>query len=405
MSKFIRVGDFKLGREEKKAVNEVLDSGRLSEGDKVWEFERKWADYIGTKYSVAVSSGSGALICLFAGLKNIYGISNGSQIITSPLTYIADTNALVVNNLEPVFVDIDKDKFLITGEAIEEKIRKSKNKKKIRAVLAVDLMGYAVDIEKIKKVCDKYNLLLIEDAAQAHGSIYESGGRCGSKALGAIYSFYIAHNIQAGEMGSVVSNNLEIIKSVKKIKAQGRSCDCLTCTRSEGVCPGIGRLKNEKGDYDPRFTHDLIGYNFKTMEFQAALALTQLAKVKKIIKKRQENVMYLNKRFDKYSQLLQLPIYDEKVSYLAYPIVIKDNRKISRKRLRGELEKNEVETRPLFGCIPTQQPAYEFMKKEYKGKLPVADYVGGNGFYIGCHQYLRKQDLDYVVNVFEKILG
>ena len=140
------------------------------------------------------------------------------------------------------------------------------------------------------------------------------------------------------------------------------------------------------------------------MEFQAALGLIQLMKVDWIVQRRQENVKYLNEKLEKFSAILQLPEYSTEVSYLTYPIIIKDPKVISRKRLRRELEKMGIETRPLFGCIPTQQPAYDYLKREYEGRLPNADYLGRNGFYIGCHQYLEQEDLDYVVEVFDTIL-
>lgn len=404
MKKIIRVGDFKLGKEEKKAINEVLDSGRLSEGPKVAEFERKWAEYIGTNYCIITSSGSGALITGLTALKYLYKLPHGTKVITSPLTFIADASAISAVSFEPVFVDIDPVTFGITPENIEKHLRKAKDLKNYKIILPIDLMGYPVLIDEINKIAENYGLLVFEDAAQAHGSIYQ-GKKCGSQALLSIFSFYIAHNIQAGEMGAINTNDLKITKLCKQIKAQGRVCGCLVCTRAKGYCPGLLRFKSEKGDFDPRFTHEYIGYNFKTMEFQAALALTQLKKVKEIIKVRQQNVKYLNDKLKKYKDILQLPVFNENVSYLAYPIIIKNQKFISRKILREKLEENGVETRPMFGCIPTQQPAYKFLKDKYKGKLPNAEYIGANGFYIGCHQYLKIEDLDYVADVFKKILG
>jgi dTDP-4-amino-4,6-dideoxygalactose transaminase len=103
--------------------------------------------------------------------------------------------------------------------------------------------------------------------------------------------------------------------------------------------------------------------------------------------------------------VLQLPAFSKDISYLAYPIVIKKQNKFSRKYLREELEKNGIENRPLFGCIPTQQPAYSYLKKEYNGKIPNAEYAGKNAFYIGCHQYLEQEDLDYVAKTFDQILA
>ncbi len=397
--KRIQVGDFLLGKRERKAIEEVLDSGRISEGPKVLQFEQEWAKFIGTKYCVVTSSGSGALITGLTALKYKYNLPFGTKVITAPITYIADSSAVSVVGFEPVFVDVDPKTFVITPQKIEDYLKKLSKKelKKHKIILPVDVMGFSVEIDKINKIAKKYGLLVFEDAAEAEGTKYKRK-MTGSQALLAIYSFYIAHNVQAGEMGALVTNDKEIYRLSKKIKAQGRVCDCFTCTRLKGYCPRA----NE--DNDPRFYHEYIGYNFKAMEFQAALGLVQLKKAKRIIKKRIENVSFLNEKLKKFGDILQLPLFSKDVSYLAYPLVIKKPQFISRSVLCQKLEKLGVETRPIFPCIPTQQPAYKHLKKEYKNKLPVAEYLGENGFYIGCHQYLKKEDLNYIVKSFGKSL-
>jgi CDP-6-deoxy-D-xylo-4-hexulose-3-dehydrase len=264
-------------------------------------------------------------------------------------------------------------------------------------------MGYPCDMDGINRIAKDYGLQVFEDSAQAHGTIY-NGKKTGSLSLLSGFSFYIAHNIQAGEMGAITTNDSDIMRLIKKIKANGRMCDCPICTRTRSKCPKIESYKGED-DFDPRFTHEFVGYNFKTMEFQAALGITQLKKADWITEKRYENVKILNDALEKYSDFLQLPKLDKNVSYLAYPIAIKDPVRLSRKKLRKDLEKQGVETRPLFGCIPTQQPAYKHLQNEYNGKLPNAEYLGNNAFYVGCHQYLEDEDLDYMVNVFKKILN
>ncbi len=397
----VYVGYFRIDKEEREAVNEVLDSGRISEWRKVREFEIQFAKFVGTKYSIALSSGTSALISGLLALIHMNKVKTGSKVITTPLTYVATSNAIVKVGLEPIYVDIDRKTFGITAENIENHLRNVSNPEEYSLILPVHLMGYPCQMDKINKTAKKYNLLTFEDSAQAHGTLYK-GKKTGSLSLLSAFSFYIAHNIQAGELGAVATDSEEIIKLVRKIKANGRLCDCFICMRAQGKCPRM--LMDGEEDNDPRFTHDFIGFNFKTMEFQAALALPQLAKVDQIIKKRQENVKYLNQHLEKHSQILDLPDYSEEVSYLAYPLVIKDTRVISRKRLRFELENEGVETRPIFGCIPTQQPAYGYLKEQYDGKLPNAEYIGRSGFYIGCHQYLEREDLDYVVGVFNKIL-
>jgi len=400
----VLVGDFRLDKEEKEAIYEVLDSGRISEGQKVREFEKRFASYIGTEYAVATSSGTTALITAITSLMHHPKLcaKKGTKVITTPLTYISTCNSIVLSGFEPVFVDVDPVTFGITPKAIEEKLKEAKNPEEFSFILPVHLIGFPCDMGGIKKVADKYGLILVEDSAQAHGSFY-NGKKTGSLGLWGIFSFYIAHNIQAGEMGAITTDDPEIARLAKKLKANGRMCDCPICLRSEGKCPRLTKNDNEE-DFDPRFTHDLIGWNFKLMDFQAALGLSQLRKADWIFQKRQENVKYLNEELEKFSSILQLPKYSTEVSYLTYPIIIKDPKMVTRKRLRRELEKRGVETRPLFGCIPTQQPAYDYLKEEYEGRLPNADYIGKNGFYIGCHQYLNHEDLDYIVEIFDTIL-
>lgn len=396
------VGSFLLGAEEKAAINEVLDSGRISESKKTWEFEKAFARFIETRYSIAVSSGTSALIAGMTALKHHDRIrlKEGSAVVTTPVTYIATSNAIIQSGLKPVYVDVDPQTFGITAESVKQFLESADDASAYSLVLPVHLMGYACDMDGINKAAKRYGLQVFEDSAQAHGTLYK-GKRTGSLSLLGAFSFYIAHNIQAGEMGAVTTNDPEISRLVKKIKANGRMCDCLVCTRDLGKCPRLGKGED---DLDPRFTHDMIGYNFKTMEFQAALGALQLKKVEWIIRKRQENVRYLNERMEKFSDVLQLPVFSESVSYLAYPIVIKKPERISRKKLRYELEKLGVENRPLFGCIPTQQPAFRHLKERYEGKLPNAEYLGANGFYVGVHQYLTREDLDYIASMFEKIM-
>ncbi|MEI7640412.1 MAG: DegT/DnrJ/EryC1/StrS family aminotransferase [bacterium] len=395
----ITVGDFRIGPEEKKIINEVLDSGRISEGKYVKKFEMEFAKKIGTKYCVAVSSGTSALIAGLLALIYSGKIKPGTKVITTPITYIATSNAILLAGLKPVFVDIDPETFCITPAAIR-KVLEEGNPKEFSLILPVHLMGYTCDMEGINKIAKEYGLLTFEDAAQAHGSKI-NGKNAGTFSVMADYSFYIAHNIQVGEMGAVVTDDRHLAGLIRQVKANGRMCDCLECTRTQGICPHAPKDDN---DLDPRFTHNLVGYNFKTMEFQAALGILQIGKMEEIIAKRGSNVKKLNERLSKLSDIIKLPIYSDDVSYLAYPMVLKKNNKINRLRLRQELEKKGIETRPLFGSIPTQQPSFCGYKEEYKGKLPHADYVGSNGFYIGCHQYITDEEIEYVGKAFEDIL-
>lgn len=403
--KRISVGDLRIGEEEKRAINDVLDNGRISESIKVKEFEKLFAEYIGTKYSVAVNSGTSALIAGIIAMVHDENIkaTPGTNVFTTPLTYISTSSALIHTGFNPVYVDVDMETFGITPENIKQHLDEVEDIEKYSFILPVHLMGYPCDMDGINKIGKNYNLQVFEDSSQAHGTIYK-GKKTGSFSLLSCFSFYIAHNIQAGEMGAITTDSLNILRLIRKIKANGRMCDCQVCTRAEGKCPKLAAYKG-RDDFDPRFTHEFIGYNFKTMEFQAALGITQLKKADWITKQRSDNVKYLNEGLEKFSDILKLPAFDRNVSYLAYPLVIKNPNKLSRKKLRTDLEKQGVETRPLFGCIPTQQPAFKHMKEDYKNKLPNAEYLGKNAFYIGCHQYLEQEDLDYIIEVFDSIIA
>ena len=400
--KWISVGDFRIESEEKQAIKEVLDSGRISEGEKVVEFENAFSRYIGTKHTALMNSGTSAII---AGLMSLLfaddlSIKPQTNVITTPLTYIATVNAIELARFNPVFVDVDPETFVITPENVKKHLENVEDVNRYSIVLPVHLMGYPVDMDEINRVCKEYGLLSFEDSAQAHGSLYK-GRKCGSLSLASAFSFYIAHNIQVGEMGALTTNDPKIAKLARRIKAHGRMCDCRVCTRSMGLCP-YKRTGDE--EFDPRFYHTHIGYNFKTTEFMATLGLVQLKRVDWIKKKRQENVKFLNEGLAKFSDVLQLPKYSEDISYLAYPLVIKKRMSIPRNKLMYKLEKSGIETRPLFSCIPTQQPAYQHLKEKYEGTLPNAEYIGKNGFYIGCHQFIRQEDLSYIIGVFKQVL-
>ena len=398
--RWVGVGDMRIGPEEREAINAVLDSGKISEGPRTKEFEKGWASYVGTKYSVAVNSGTSALIAGLAALK-VMGTKPGAKVITTPLTYIATANSIVLTGLQPVFVDIDPVHFCITPDHIAAQLEGADDPSEYAIILPVHLMGYPADMDAINRLAAKYGLITMEDSSQAHGTIYK-GKRTGSLSRLSTFSFYIAHNIQAGELGAVVTDDAELARLVRKIKANGRMCDCPVCTRRTKGCPKMEG--DPEGDFDPRFTHDLVGYNFKTMEFQTALASVQLTRADQIIKERQENVRYLNEGMEQYSDFLDLPEFDDKVSYLAYPMVMKDRCKLKRQKLIMSLEGHGVEARPMFGSIPNQQPAYSQYTHEYKGKLPVADHIGSRGLYVGCHQYLDRADLDQIIATFGAVL-
>ncbi|MDO8625614.1 MAG: DegT/DnrJ/EryC1/StrS family aminotransferase, partial [Candidatus Diapherotrites archaeon] len=224
-----------------------------------------------------------------------------------------------------------------------------------------------------------------------------NGKKTGSLGLAAAFSFFIAHNIQAGEFGCVTTNDDELAHLMQSMKGNGRRCYCLRSEIENGKCPHVN------DGFHPRYISDYIGFNFKPMEYTAGVCTVQLKKADWIMQKRLENVRYLNDNLESVSDILRLPPYSDDVSYLGYPLLV-TSPSHTRNKIVLELEKLGIECRPIFNCIPTQQPAYGYLAKQYAGKLPNAEYVGNNGFYIGCHQYLETADLDYAVSAIKKVL-
>jgi perosamine synthetase len=205
--RLISVGEFRIDSIGRNAINKVLDSGRISEGENVKRFEEEWARYIGTKYSIALNSGTSALIAGLIALRHRHRkIKEKAKIITTPISYVATSNAIVLTGSRPIYVDVDKDTFCITPENIRAHLEKVHDPEQYALILPVHLMGYSCDMDEINKIAKEHGLLVFEDSAQAHGTVYK-GKKVGSLSSLSDFSFYIAHNIQVGEMGAVVTND------------------------------------------------------------------------------------------------------------------------------------------------------------------------------------------------------
>ena len=394
----VTIGDLVLGPDERAELADVIASGRVSEGPKVRAFEELWASYVGTREAVAVNSGTSALIAglLALQLSCDAPLHRGMRVITTPLSYAATSNAILLSGCEPVYVDVDPETLCITPGAVRAYLEGLDDPAGHGALLPVHLMGYACDMDGLSRVARDYGLALCEDSAQAHGTI-SNGRRTGSMSLLSAFSFYIAHNVQAGELGMVATDDPELARLVRMIKANGRRCDCPRCTRGADGCP-----VHPDGP-DPRFTHDIIGYNFKAAEFHAAIGLAQARKVEENIRLRRAHVDYLRDGLAGVSDYLWVPPVVEGVSHFAFPLVLSDPA-IGRDAFCAALGRLGIDSRPLFGCIPTQQPAYGKYRFWYEGTLPVAEYAGANGFYVGCHQYLDTDDLDRIIAAVPRAL-
>ncbi|HPR42076.1 MAG TPA: DegT/DnrJ/EryC1/StrS family aminotransferase [Candidatus Methanofastidiosa archaeon] len=389
----IKVGDLRIGEAERQAVMDVLDSDYISENSRVREFESKFSEYLGVCSSVALNSGTSALIAGLTSLAYLGRgcVGTGTKVITTPLTYVATANAIGLSGMEPVFADIGADGFNIDPERISSILEDAYDPAEYSVILPVHLMGYPCDMDRINGIARKHGLVVVEDSAQAHGSLYK-GDRTGSLSTFSAFSFYIAHNIQAGEFGALGTDDAELAEMVRKVKSNGRIRNYSPC-----MYPGSSGTSDDYFRYDLSFEHDVVGYNFKCSEIHSALALMQLGRAEDIRRMRLENFKYLLDGLSGLDGVFELPPYDGDVSYFAFPLVLREGVGLDRENIRFKLYEDGIETRPMFGCIPTYHRAYSHLKRDYDGLLPNAERVGSRGFYLGCHQYLSTDDLDYVI--------
>lgn len=245
-----------IGEEEKQAVLEVLESGILAQGPRVRAFEEAFAEMCGVRYAVATSSGTTALhIALLA-----HGIGPGDEVITSSFTFIASANSVLYVGARPVFVDIDPDTFNLNPDLLEAAITP-----RTRAIIPVHLYGLPCDMGPIMAIAQKRELVVIEDACQAHGAEYR-GQKVGSFGTGA-FSFYPTKNITSVEGGMITTHDPEIAERCRVIRQHGAR---------------------------RRYYHDELGFNFRMSDVHAAIGLAQLGKLERFNRARQANARYLS---------------------------------------------------------------------------------------------------------------
>lgn len=393
----IAFGTISITKESKKLINKILDSGRLSNGRYVREFEKRFADLVGIKEAVATSSGSDALALALAVLYD-FGARRQDEIILPALSFVATGNAVLQAGFTPIFVDIDKKTLNIDPSRIERVITK-----KSRAIIAVHLMGKPADMKTINRIARKHKLLVIEDAAESYGATYH-GKNVGRLADMAAFSLYVAHLVTTIEGGIVVTDKPEFADILRSLRSHGRACNCKECVLNISSAYCEKRFKYDR-NIDMRFAFERIGFSSKMNELEAAVGLGYLDIYKDILEKRRRNLEYLKDKFRRFHPYLSTITENnnEVIGPHAFPIIIEDEASFTREELTGYLEKNDIETRTLFSSMPTQCPGFKFLGYRM-GDFPNAEYIGDHGLHIGIHQELEKEHLDYFVDCLEKFL-
>jgi len=358
-----------LGNELAYVMDALKTTWISSAGAYLDRFEKGFGRYLGRKYAVATNNGTAALHIALAAC----GISKGDEVIAPDFTMISPVFAICYCNACPVFVDVDPHTWTIDPDQIEKKITG-----KTKAILAVHIYGHPADMRAILRIARKHKLLVIEDAAEAHGAAC-NGKKCGTLSDIAAFSFYANKIITTGEGGMVVTDDERLANKAKGYKN--------LCFPMKGA---------------RTFIHESIGFNYRMTNIQAAIGLAQLEKIAYYAGRRRRNAKIYTSLLKDVSAL-QLPIERPwaRNCYWMYAVLLKTASGVSRDSIMNHLAGKGIETRPFF--IPMhRQPSLKRYGADCSGKFPVSDYLGENGFYLPSGSNLSRQDIEFVCAMVKK---
>lgn len=358
------------GNEEKYLLECIRTGWISSKGKFVQEFEEKFASYIGVKHAIAVSSGTAALHLALAALD----VGPGDEVIVPTFTMIACANVVRYLGAKPILVDSEPNTWNIDPNKIEEKITR-----KTKAIMVVHIYGHPADMDPIIKIARRYDLYVIEDAAEAHGAEYK-GKKVGGIGDVGCFSFYANKIITTGEGGMIVTNDDDIAEKVRRLRDQGYN------------------VKLRKW-----LVHDIIGYNYRMTNLQAAIGLAQLERIEEFVKRHRENAYYYNQLLKRVRGITLPPEAPwAKNVYWMYTILVNEEiTGISRDELMRKMEEYKVDTRATFLPIHLQPPYKEMYKHE---RYPVAEMLGKRGINLPSGNTLTKEDIEYVVTVLKELV-
>lgn len=368
---FIPVNQPILNGNEKKYLCDCIDTGWISsEGPFVRQFEEKMSANVHRKYGVAVSNGTAALEVAVQAL----GIGQGDEVIMPTFTIISCAMAVTKAGAVPVLVDSAQDTWNMNVDEIEEKITD-----RTKAIIIVHLYGLPVEVQDILALAQKYNLKVIEDAAEMHGQTYK-GRPCGSFGDISTFSFYPNKHITTGEGGMLVTDEAELAERCRMIRN--------LCFRR-----------------DVRYVHDEISDNYRFTNLQAAVGLAQLERLQEFVEKKRKMGRYYTERLQEIPGL-RLPLkktsYAENI-YWVYGLVLEKEVEIDNRKMQSMLAEEGIGARTFFWCIH-EQPVYRNKGLFQDEKYVNAEYLARKGFYIPSGLALTEEQMERVVLGVEKVM-
>lgn len=367
----ILVNEPLLNGNEKKYLNECIDTGWISsEGPFVRKFENEMANYVGRKYATACANGSAAIDIAVKSLK----LAKNDEVIMPSFTIISCAQSLVTQGIKPVLVDSDFKTFNMNVKEIESKITP-----KTKAIMIVHIFGLTVDVDAVLILAKKYNLRVIEDAAQAIGQEYK-GQKCGSFGDVSIFSFYPNKQVTTGEGGMVLTNDKNLDDRAKSLR---------------NLCFSTNR-----------FIHKELGWNYRMTNMQAALGVAQMERINEIVEKKR----YIGNTYNKLLKDIKevnLPVvrtdYCENI-YWVYAITLNDDYHKTVEEVMFKLGEYKIGTRPFFYPMH-KQPVFNKMKLFLNDRLPSSEKLYKKGFYIPSGLALAEDQIKEVSVALHKIFA
>src|SRR5436190_11927399 len=351
-----------IGEEEKAAVIAVLESGQLAQGSVVADFEKAFADYCGVKHGIATSNGTTALhLAVLA-----HELGPGDEVITVPFTFIASANSIVYQGAKPVFVDIDPVSYNINVDQIEAAITP-----RTRAIMPVHLFGNPAEIARIMEIAEKHGLMVIEDAAQAHGA-EENGKRAGSWGTGC-FSFYPTKNITTGEGGIITTNDDGIADRAMLVRSHGMRV---------------------------RYYHESLGFNFRMTNIHAAIGVAQMPKLDEFNRRRIANATYLSEHLP--SDVVQVPTVRPGTRHVFHQYTVRVLPPLDRDTVREKLAIAGVGTEVYYPVPVHKQQLYMGMGYGTQS-FPEAEKASKQVLSLPVHPALSQQDLETIVEAVKAV--
>jgi perosamine synthetase len=353
-----------IGQEEISAVTDVLKSGMLASGDRVKEFERKFADFCGSNHAVAINNGTAALHAALLAA----GIGPGDEVIVPAFTFVATATAVAMCGAKPVFADVDEKTFNISPSQVVERITP-----KTRAVIGVHLFGQPCDIETLQEICESKSLKFIEDAAQAHGALYK-GARTGSFGYCACFSFYATKNMITGEGGMVTTSDKAANERLRLLINHGQS---------------------------EKYLHTILGYNYRMTDIGAALGIVQLKKLEKFNLRRRNNAEFYNTNLSVKG--LSVPFVGPFRNHVYHQYVIRltDDFPMNRLTFIEYLKARGIGTAIHYPIPLHRQPLFEHDNDP--DPCPISTSLAGSVLSLPVHPLLDQKELAYICDTINRV--